>query len=61
MITGGDTVTVRSSDYPAGGGVLVVVQLPSRPAGPWAAVLYWAYADVEQIPTCVDVTDPGTD
>jgi len=61
FVTGGDTITIQSSDYPAGGGVLVVVQLRNRPSGPWAAVLYWAYADVNQIPTCVDITDPGTD
>jgi hypothetical protein len=61
FVTGDNTVTVRSSEYPPGGGVLVVVQLRERPTGPWAAVLYWAYADVDQIPSCVDVTDPGTD
>jgi hypothetical protein len=61
LITGDASVTVRSADYEPGGGVLVVVQLRERPAGPWAAVGSWAYDDVNQIPTCVDVTDPGTD
>jgi hypothetical protein len=61
FVTGDRTVTIRSSDYPSGGGVLVVVQLRQRPSGPWATVLWWAYADVHKIPTCVDITDPGTD
>jgi hypothetical protein len=61
FVTGDGTVTIRSSDYPSGGGVLVVVQLRQRPSGPWAAVLWWAYADVDKIPTCVDITDPGMD
>jgi len=61
IVYGENTVTVRTSDYAPGGGVLVVVQLRERPSGPWAAVLFWSYADVNAIPTCVDVTDPGTD
>jgi hypothetical protein len=61
FITGDASVAIRSSDYEPGGGILVVVQLRQRPTGPWAAVGSWAYEDVSQIPTCVDVTDPGTD
>ena len=61
FVSGDRTVTVRSSDYPPGGVLLVVVQLRNRPTGPWAAVNWFGYADLDKVPTCVDITDPGTD
>ena len=61
-----DTVTLRSSDYPVGGGLLVVVTsrggdsgragVPPEPV----SVAIFAFDDASQIPTCVDFADPGT-
>jgi hypothetical protein len=62
FLHGARTVTIRSSDYPANGGVLVVVIVRmNRPVKPWAAVQYYAYTSSSRIPTCADITDPGTD
>ncbi|HEX2771429.1 MAG TPA: hypothetical protein VHN18_03240, partial [Micromonosporaceae bacterium] len=62
-----DTVTLRSSDYPTGGGLLVVVTSrgeapdPSRPVPPdRVSVAIFAFDDAGKIPTCVDFADPGT-
>jgi hypothetical protein len=62
-VGGGATVTVRASDYPAGGGVLVVVGPPARPkseTGEAVGLGVWAYATVNRIPACVNLVDPGT-
>lgn len=61
-ITGDDVVTVRSSDYPPGGGLLVVVD------GGYLRftntlhlfVGYLAYVDANKIPQCVNFVDPGS-
>jgi hypothetical protein len=62
-----DTVTLRSSDYPAGGGLLVVITSrgeapdPSRPVPPDpVSVAIFAFDDAGRIPTCVDFADAGT-
>jgi len=59
-ITGDETVTLRSSDYPPGGGLLVVVVVRQYPEGSWAHVSWLGYSDVNKIPTCVQLFDPGT-
>ncbi|HEU4422394.1 MAG TPA: hypothetical protein VFR67_07615 [Pilimelia sp.] len=60
-----DTVTFRSSDYPAGGGLLVVVtsrgEDTGRPVPPDpVSVAIFAFDNAGKIPTCVDFADPGT-
>jgi hypothetical protein len=57
-----DTVTFRSSDYPQGGGLLLAVgQNTWKGANSTDyAVGVFAYADADNIPTCVNFTDPGT-
>jgi hypothetical protein len=60
-----DTVTLRSTDYPAGGGLLVVVTSrggdTGRPVPPDpVSVAIFAFDDAGKIPTCVDFADPGT-
>lgn len=51
------TVTLRSSDYPAGGGVMVVVSMISRKRyGPLLFLISYAYQDVNKIPTCVNAS-----
>lgn len=60
-----DTVTLRSSDYPVGGGLLVVVtsrgEDPGRPVPPDpVSVAIFAFDVAAKIPTCVDFADPGT-
>lgn len=60
-----NTVTLHSSDYPAGGGLLVVVlsrgEGSGRPVPPDpVAVAIFAFDDAGKIPTCVDFADPGT-
>jgi hypothetical protein len=60
-----DTVTLRSSDYPLGGGLLVVVTSrggdSGRPVPPDpVSVAIFAFDDADKIPTCVDFADPGT-
>jgi hypothetical protein len=60
-----DTVTLRSSDYPVGGGLLVVVTSrggdSGRPVPPDpVAVAIFAFDVAGKIPTCVDFADPGT-
>ena len=59
-IMGGETVTLRSSDYPPGGGLLVVIVVRHYPQGTWAHVSWLGYSDVSKIPTCVQLHDPGT-
>ena len=59
-IMGEETVTLRSSDYPPGGGLLVVIVVRQYPEGNWAHVSSLAYEDVNKIPTCVQLYDPGT-
>jgi hypothetical protein len=61
-----NTVTLRSSDYPAGGGLLVVVLSrgedsgrPEVPPDP-VAVAVFAFDDAGKIPSCVDFAGPGT-
>jgi hypothetical protein len=59
-----DTVTFRSSDYPAGGGLLIVVtsrgEASNRPLPPDpVAVAIFAFDDAGTIPTCVDFADPA--
>ena len=56
----GETVTLRSSDYPLGGGLLVVIVVRHYPEGTWAHVSWLGYSDVNKIPTCVQLFDPGT-
>jgi hypothetical protein len=61
QVTGTDTVTLRTSDYPQGGGVLVTVGGDVRRDGTLHLVVgYLAYKDVHKIPTCVNFVDPGT-
>ncbi len=60
-----DTVTFRSSDYPTGGGLLIVVtsrgEASDRPVPPDpVSVAIFAFDDAGKIPTCVDFMDPGT-
>jgi hypothetical protein len=58
-------VTLRSSDYPAGGVPLVVVAPRGEetarggPADP-VSVAIFAFDHASAIPTCVDFADPGT-
>jgi hypothetical protein len=59
-ITGDRTVTLRSSNYPPGGGLLVVIVVRHYPEGTWAHVSWLGYSDVNKIPTCVQLYDPGT-
>jgi len=60
-IMGDDTVTLRSSNYPSGGGLLVVIVVRHHyPQGTWAHVSWFGYHDVNKIPTCVQLFDPGT-
>lgn len=60
-VAGGDTVTVRSSDYPPGGGLLLVVTEDLlRDGTSHLIVVYYAYVDVAKIPTCVNFVDPGS-
>lgn len=59
-IMGDETVNLRSSDYPQGGGLLVVIVVRQYPAGTWAHVSWLGYSDVNKIPTCVQLHDPGT-
>jgi len=59
------TVTLRSTDYPAGGGLLVVVTADGgdtgRPVPPDpVSVAIFAFDSASRIPTCVDFADPGT-
>lgn len=58
-----DTVTVRTSDYPPGGGLLLVVldhdELRARGRPPLPVVLgILAFDDSTKIPTCLDGRDP---
>jgi hypothetical protein len=60
-----DSVTLRSTDYPAAGGLLIVVtshgEDSGRPVPPDpASVAIFAFDDATKIPTCVDFADPGT-
>ncbi|HZM77320.1 MAG TPA: hypothetical protein VFC19_16425 [Candidatus Limnocylindrales bacterium] len=58
-----DTVTFRSSDYPQGGGLLLAVGQPTgtgTKASTGYAVGVFAYADADNIPTCINFIDPGT-
>jgi hypothetical protein len=60
-----ESVTFRSSDYPTGGGLLVVVtsrgEDTGRPVPPDpVSVAIFAFDDAARIPTCVDFADPGT-
>ncbi len=62
---GSDTVRLRSSDYPVGGGLLVVVTSRggdtgrSVPPDP-VSVAIFAFDDAGKIPACVDFADPGS-
>jgi hypothetical protein len=63
-MTGGDSVTLRSSDYPPGGGLLVYVDggYPRFRNPPTLRLFvgYLAYRDANKIPPCVNFVDPGT-
>jgi len=59
-IMGDETVTLRSSDYPAGGGLLVVIVVRQYPEGTWAHMARLGYKEMNKIPTCVQLHDPGT-
>lgn len=60
-VADGDTVTVRSSDYPPGGGLLLTVSRDVlRDGTSHLIVVYFAYVDAAKIPTCVNFIDPGT-
>ena len=56
-------ITVRSSDYPAGGGILLVVKAGNvNPATGKAQDIYLVhsvYDRSEKIPTCVDLSNPA--
>ena len=60
------SVTLRTSDYPAGGGLLVVVTSRGEDTGRAGvapdpvAVAIFAFDDAGKIPTCVDFADPGS-
>jgi hypothetical protein len=62
----GDTVTLRTSDYPANGGLLVVVtsrgeESAGRPVPPDpVSIAIFAFDDARKIPTCIDFADAGT-
>jgi hypothetical protein len=61
FITGSETVTLHSSDYPAGGGLLVVVAYRHHSGVLYVNVGLLPYKDVHNIPsTCVQRFDPGT-
>ena len=60
-----ETVTLRSSDYPVAGGLLVVVTSSGADSGRGVppdpvSVAIFAFDDADKIPTCVDFADPGT-
>jgi hypothetical protein len=60
-----DSVTLRTSDYPANGGLLVVVtsrgESTGRPVPPDpVSVAIFAFDDAAKIPKCVDFADAGT-
>jgi hypothetical protein len=60
-LTGGNTATVRSSDYPPRGGLLLTVHGDYRRDGTLHLIVaYLAYVDATKIPTCVNFVDPGT-
>jgi hypothetical protein len=58
---GSDSVTVRSSDYRPGGGLLLAVKIVARkPDGRVGAVVLVApYKDVASMPSCVAIPQPG--
>jgi hypothetical protein len=60
----GDSVTIRSSDYPPRGGLLVYVDGGylrfTNPPALRLFVGYLAYSDASKIPPCVNFVDPGT-
>lgn len=63
---GEKTATIRSSDYPPGGGILVIVVDPEPPRGrpsvrdSHVELVIVAFNDATKIPTCIDSRDPGT-
>lgn len=61
-VTGSDTVTLKRSYYPPGGGLLVNVDGHySRQDGKLRLfVAYLAYVDADKIPECINFVDPGT-
>jgi hypothetical protein len=60
-ISGTDTVTVSTADYPAGGGLLISVGGDMRQDNELHLVVtYLAYVDATKIPECVNWVDPGT-
>ncbi|HEX6684707.1 MAG TPA: hypothetical protein VF062_18020 [Candidatus Limnocylindrales bacterium] len=59
-IIGDETATLHASNYPQGGGLLVVIVVRHYPQGVWAHVSWLGYKDVNKIPTCVQLFDPGT-
>ena len=55
------TVTIRSSDYPPGGGLLLAVGGGTDKVGMFHfSAVSFAYADADKIPTCINFVDPGT-
>lgn len=48
-----ESVTVSSTNYPPGGGLLVIVQIVNRDGQMLAGVVVYPYAHVEAIPTCL--------
>jgi hypothetical protein len=57
-IPGNETVTLRSSDYPRGGGLLVVIMVRNYPEGTVASASWLGYRDLNRIPRCVQFHDP---
>jgi hypothetical protein len=56
-----NTITVRSSDYRPGGGLLVAVAMVAQKADGRVAVgvLVWPYKDANKIPSCVVIPEPA--
>ncbi|MBO0870792.1 MAG: hypothetical protein J2P15_19730 [Micromonosporaceae bacterium] len=61
LMTGSETVTLHSSDYPAGGGLLVTIIIRHHDGVLGVNVNLLPYKDVHQVPsTCVARADRGT-
>jgi hypothetical protein len=57
-----NAITVRSSDYPPGGGLLLAVIAAAQKVDGRVAVvvMVWPYKDISKIPGCVTLPRPAT-
>src|SRR5574342_672009 len=59
-IEAGQTITLRSSDYPPGGGLLVLVHGHVKQGELHLGAAILVIADAARIPSCINNVDPGT-